>query len=181
MAPTIDLQSFCSHGDDAIRYDTHKPFVFDGWLYATDCRICIRVPTTDPTTDGKYPRADRLFTPFAGTFTPLPEIQACESCRFAPGPHKETCDGCGGDGMCDRCPCEKPHTCGVCQGTGQEETYCDCRVEILPGLDVEGRYYGMLKTLPGAKIGHHGTETDPIRIVFDGGEGLLMPMKLEKK
>ena len=49
----IDLKRFCS---PAMGFYP-EPFAYGGWLYATDGRICVRVPTTEPDTDEGVPTA----------------------------------------------------------------------------------------------------------------------------
>lgn len=58
------LQRYCST-DPAPRYEMRRPFVRDGWIYATDGRVCVRVPTSEPDTacsdDEEFPPCAKLF------------------------------------------------------------------------------------------------------------------------
>ena len=60
-------KKFCGVAGYKNLYDLSKPFVIDGWKYATDGRVCIREPTNAKnTTKGRtLPRIDDIF---AGKF-----------------------------------------------------------------------------------------------------------------
>ena len=49
-----DITAFCAEEDG--RYPMTKPWIQDGWLYATDACIAVRVPSKEPdTAPGPYP------------------------------------------------------------------------------------------------------------------------------
>ena len=82
-----DLWTLCVD-PDAQRYDLSKPFVRDGWRYATNGSICIRIRVEgEPdSTDGKYPKADELFKGFGRCTRKWPkptgvgEVVQCPEC-----------------------------------------------------------------------------------------------------
>ena len=87
----IDLMPFCDTDGQRGDFDLRAPFVRDGHRYATNARICVRVPTTDTElpTDRKVPsRPGDLFREFPAT------------CRFRHLPTPENvsvwCPDCGG-------------------------------------------------------------------------------------
>ena len=62
MPTYIQWKKFCDETGADWRYDLTKPFVIDGWKYATDGRVCIREPTKARNTKGrKLPRIDETF------------------------------------------------------------------------------------------------------------------------
>ncbi len=82
-----DLRIFC--GLDGNRFDLSAPFARDGWLYAGDGSIIVRIPTKYP--DCQLPRIpkcpDELFVGFPRCSRPWPKI---EPVRFVVRP----CNGC---------------------------------------------------------------------------------------
>ena len=71
----VDLNVFCDPSSEpTARYDLSTPWVYDGWRYATDDRICVRelAPGEPSSPDarasgsnvGKRPRAHELFAKF---------------------------------------------------------------------------------------------------------------------
>lgn len=72
-----DLTPFCTTAVDHRSYDLSTPFVRDGWLYATDGSIAVRVPATgQPDSGGKRPRVEKLFkgVDFRRCVVPMPRI-----------------------------------------------------------------------------------------------------------
>ena len=47
------------------------------------------------------------------------------------------------------------------------------------GVAFAPRYVRMLLALPGIKVATKCPETDPMHFIFDGGDGLLMPMRAD--
>jgi len=46
----IDLKPFCARPITYSKYSLEEPFAVDGWEYATDGKICVRIPTRKPST-----------------------------------------------------------------------------------------------------------------------------------
>lgn len=76
----IDLELFCETDQDT-RYAVQSPWNHRGYKYATDGRIIVRQPTTEPdASDGLMrPNVESIFKPFAPT-EPWPEIVPLEEC-----------------------------------------------------------------------------------------------------
>ena len=53
---SIVLDAFCGSQEKLA-----EPFVRDGWRYATDGRVLVRVPSNEPDTEGNPPKANQLF------------------------------------------------------------------------------------------------------------------------
>ncbi len=128
----IDLTPFCD--SNISRFDLSRPFVRDGWLYATDGRILIRIPSSRPDTNDR----------------PLPKTVAnimldfAECIEWHPWPGKayitcytRTCWRCRGlrrvgedVHVCKGCEC------GECSGGkgvgGSECPECDGEGAIMP-------------------------------------------------
>lgn len=66
----FDLSAFCDQpGNPSVvgrhRYSIESPWVCDGWEYATDCRIVVRQPSSQPDTDDRsLPSASTMFNRF---------------------------------------------------------------------------------------------------------------------
>lgn len=62
----MDITKFCAEED--ARYPISKPWVKDGWKYATDARIVVRVPTDEPDSKTQMYQIVSLFAarPVAG-------------------------------------------------------------------------------------------------------------------
>lgn len=86
---TVDLTPFCDSASDpfAMRYELMEPFVRDGWIYATDSAICVRVKSRRKNSSGMLPRnMERIFQyDFA---------QCTDAMPVSVGPHC-TCGRCG--------------------------------------------------------------------------------------
>lgn len=67
-------------------------------------------------------------------------------------------------------------TCGECDGTGIERTKDS---KVVNGARINERYLWMIGELPGAQLGTFEPEA-AVRFRFDGGDGLVMPMRGDK-
>lgn len=65
--------------------------------------------------------------------------------------------------------------CSVCNSTGMELTTAS---KLVNGVRISERYLWIICNLPGAQLGTFGAE-DAVRFQFDGGDGLVMPMRPE--
>jgi hypothetical protein len=161
----IDLEKFCS--TDLTRPYLMKPFTIGEWTYATNGRICVRVPAMAewPSIE-KTIAAPELFAAPVTEFRPLPKIE------FPPPDEDDECESCNGRGCEHDCPdCEC--ICEQCNGTGEVPPYSNVSVEIGNGI-YAGRYIHLLQSLPSVEIGPpHKRERMQFR--FAGGEGCLMP------
>src|SRR5581483_439162 len=152
---TIDLQPFCFAVDDYTRYDLTEPFVFDGWRYATNSRVMVRVPAPgEANTGGRN----------------LPDVTSLvrQMSRCRKKPHKAS------EVICFR----EPHQCPTCGHSEQKPTaYFAGRMYFDP------QWLGPVMALPGlawarvkVKHEHPMCDSDAMCFRFDGGEGMAMPM-----
>lgn len=162
------LGAFC--GEPDARYFMQLPYVQCGWRYATDGRIVVRVPSPGEP-DTPEPAEGRLPPDLLYDFPAQIE-------EMIPWPAPEytigECDACRGTGkeLCRVCDSETRHECSACAGAG--------KVPI--GLNVgywfiAARYDRLIRDLPGVMFCNEGTSSGPLYFRFDGGEGLVMPLR----
>lgn len=175
----IDLSKFCSR--DKKREAIKEPFSKGDWTYATDGYIAIRVPALPYILERKgAPDCERIFTkaeqdgPYVWVAVPEVKVEI------------EQCEYCDGTGIKDLLEC------GECDGDGSYEKPAAIRFAIAGreiGLNVI--YLNLIrKELPNPQIGLTEKAVpnffdypygEPVKISFNGGEGLLMPMLLFRR
>ena len=163
---TIDLQPFCGN-EWEIRDWMRYPWVQDGWMYATNGHLAVRVPSQEPDTEQPGTRirprniADlfrKHVTDGQGEFFP-----------FGLLPPTRPCTVCGGVGFVEEE--DGPEACINCWGDKVDFTYhpvCDSGFSLA--------YLHKLDALPMVRIRTSGPQ-NAAALIFDGGEALLMPMK----
>lgn len=190
------LQKFVARPAEERFYFT-KPYRKDGFLYATDGGILVRVTDDPEVTDvddsGRYPDCEKLlqrhdFDP--GPFVPLAferpaEPPACKPCKGSG--QVAVCPSCDGRGEfehygddydCQHCSgsghvAGRGKTCVDCNGSGN-----DTAIAIDVGTQTfQLRYLLVLETLPGIRIANNADAGEAGRFIFDGGIGLLMPFR----
>jgi len=158
-----DLQRFCS--TDETRPNLLEPWSQGDFSYAADGYTIIRVPRLSNVEENPVaPNAAELFERFTDNmreFFQIPELQPREI---------RTCPVCAGKLIFEGDPCE---TCIDEETPGKIERIV--RVQIREAL-FNRNYLERLKSLPGVLIGPKGPE-DPAWIKFDGGDGLIMPIR----
>lgn len=193
----IDLSMFCHKVHS--RYDLHKPFVRNGWLTATDGRICVRIKTNLPDTkdinvpdiNASFALCTSILSKPIGIVLPGTGVGACDDCE-GNGTGGRICDICGGGGR-HECDCGVEHKCGECEGEGRIEkpdTVCWlCEGEGRGFADVEiagckfaGKYTNMIaRKFPTAKaVMMQAPDEYNATILyfrFEGGEGVLTSLK----
>lgn len=156
------------------RYPIHKPWVANGYKYASNGWICVRQKCDEPATEGTWPDAASLFNRPRATWseTPLtiPDIK----------PKTEECSWCNGKGY-RTCDLDHEHECGNCNDTGMITTW-----EVLdfaPGFALAGKYaaiafhYGFTvypPVSPDKSTPLYGSRPD-------GTEAVFMPLSVEEK
>ena len=123
------LQSFCSTND--MRLPLQKPNLLEGFIYATDGHILIRVPAiqAEGTVENNpdYPNAEKVIQGIIDNCYIEFDFSKKFDCEFEPLYEKvlkkEECEQCDGDGNCTCDECGTQHECGECDGTGEIETY----------------------------------------------------------
>jgi len=164
------LKQFCSH--DPTRYYLMKPFSQDGYTWATNGHIMVRVAQIDGIApfDGKAINVarplkgieDAQFSSRAFTLPPAPEeLDDCIKCA-----------GRGTEHECPDCDC----TCEYCKGTGRVDRESKISTTI-SGQIVQLAYARMVAGLPGVEVSERASEgIAPLFFRFDGGVGALMPL-----
>lgn len=164
----INLQSFCGN-DREIRTHLRAPFELDGYVYATNGHLLVRVPAggypgNEPFQNGLHPKnvidlvADALAA--EGEYIAFPEMQEPAKCS--------RCNGTGIDPDDDE---DGPEDCWDCAGSGYERT-----IKKVGDTTFGAHYVWRLSQLPGATIKPRGMKK-AAAIKFDGGEALLMPCR----
>lgn len=195
VSTVTDLYSFCSKDKPS----TMQPWNDGDYTYASDMRLVIRVPSlAEGQCRPDAPKnAAKLF--LAGNkanwqaLLPLPEPETTP-CKYCNGKGKQfkACPDCGGSGKrhCDSCGNEHAD-CRLCAGTGESSEYKDATclncngAGTLPTLQivcigeqpVNVELLRMIHSLPGLEICNSLSDLEPLHFRFDGGEGLLMPVK----
>lgn len=180
----IDLTPFCDP-DTSSRYALDQPWVVDGWRYATDGKVLVRVPATGEPDTPPHPEGKRrpgkvheIVPPVDGKWLPWPEIASCEKCE---GSLKIECESCCGDGQCENCKCGQCHNCGKCDGIGKVDCdLCDTNSSFKPHFGdaiLALKYAYLISNLPNV-VYLPAKHEAAIRFKFDGGEGAAMSMRL---
>lgn len=162
----LNLSVFCS--TDPVRPYLHKPFSRGEWTYATNGHICVRVPRRLDAPEQDNPNAEKLFDTISAS-----AMRLLRSIAF-PELISRECECCGGRGTvhdCPDCACD----CESCGGDGEVQEKASVGIGI---ADYNAKYVKQLTALPGLVIASDAAPAEPLFFRFDGGEGLLMPMRV---
>jgi hypothetical protein len=191
-----DLIKFCG-GKDQVRLAT--PFSSGEYTYATNGYVLVRVPRLADIPEREdapaIDKVNKLFDHYKGEYSPIPDVGPIKTkpCPECEGTGKfQTCPECDGSGIVefDNDYNEYDFTCETCNGKGRfadgKELDCEkClgtgKIVETESVDAAGRKYDkkyllMLKKLPNCKLAV-GKELDPAHFIFDGGDGIIMPMR----
>lgn len=191
-----ELKSFC----DSDRHAMKQPFSIGNYTYATDGHICIRVKRLNEINENEYaPNPNKILVWDHNKIEKwfdlpkynLDDFSYCSACQ---GTGKATeCEECEGAGEIECESCSHKSDCNSCDGSGGypggdnicyscKGTKKDTKYK---GVEWRGKetliaikYLIMLGDLKECKISDKGVHSDAIRFKFDGGEGLLMPLRL---
>jgi len=153
----IDLTMFVGDGYGRDGVILSEPFVLDGWEYAADGMIIVRIPSTAENTKGSFPIivANLFMAPPIGELRPWPSDIAWKYARF------EVVSDFGDDEII------------AARGLGSRligahriDLFYECLIASLPNV----RWYCDPDAVPRM----------PLRFVFDGGEGVVMGIVKEK-
>lgn len=160
---TIDLTTWC----DTYREYIKAPWSLGDYSYATNGHVLIRVPRRDDAPDCNkelLSKVNHNFDVSPAEWLPIPEVS----------PQKIDCDECNGTGEYICHTCDHNHgDCENCDGTGKVQKRTPVTVGNTLFSDV---YLAMIAALPGAQIGVQDYP-NASRFRFDGGDGLIMPMR----
>ena len=174
---TRDLTSFCSPDKTTTGHCTlTSPWIYNGWQYATDGRICVRQPTLQvaypPTDDDmKRPAAFHLFSDFPKNCSrPWPKHDG--------GTVDVNCPTCNGSGRED-CNCP---TCG----TDHSRPCLDCaygkvpvpKVQTIAGRKIAGTYCLKIQALGDVLYGPDDDWDEPLAFASGDLQGLINGMTL---
>jgi hypothetical protein len=195
----IDLQQWCD--DSVIRYDLSAPFVRAGHVYATDGRVCVRLPSEEDATTGdrRVPAAEQLPAWLLGSgwrdwpaqdWRPDPSAYEC-CCPICKGCGRVgadvgTCKTCEGDGeaVYEGANGAYMATCRACRGLGygggKRCGYCEGdgigegrpKLQKVGGIWLAGWMDRQIRSLPNVR--YVVIDAVCLRFAFDGGEGLAM-------
>lgn len=200
----MDLQQFCSTNEN--HPNIQKPFSRSKWTYATNGHILIRIPRVAGFDEDKGPKeVEALFDEAEARtavmlWQPLPEFELeymdCDWCdckghvkpcpvfddpqaKCSNGENKE-CEKYNEDCTIGCGPSDKgAFVCEVCDGDKRIKLQGKHIVQgALSKVQISAIYLDMIKDLPNVHIAPHDA-TSAIRIKFDGGEGLLMPVRMD--
>jgi hypothetical protein len=163
----IDLQPFCST-DDTRPY-LMKPYSRGEFTYATNNHVLVRVPRRDDAPEhDKAPNVESVFIKFhKGEFVPAPPFDV-------PAFETTECDECAGGTEpahdCPECECE----CETCDGTGSIVEKASLTIR---GSIFDAKYIRLLLALPSLELPTTIDAIDAMPFKFEGGDGLLMPMR----
>lgn len=198
---TTELLGRFVAGRGEIREYMRAPFARGDWIYATNGHIAVRVPKVDgiAAESDKLKKIEGLFEKSKrDNFIDLPELPEAEKCP--------TCNGSGIGYKCPKCEGKgdfdkdgHSYDCKECDGSGQVDDGYDADKEpcIECGGDGEShykavkvgnwhydrRYLAMIEKLPAVKFAQRPegpADFEDVAVayfVFDGGEGVLMPMR----
>lgn len=168
---------FCSR--DETRIALTLPIDDGEWTYCSDGRVAIRVPKFEheQNTHAGQPIAS-LIALFAYDnyveYRPLPIEppekwgKVCDVCEGKGSTNRVQCDSCG-ECVTLRARIECPN----CDGSGRN--YFNVFVPFGNQL-INPKYIRMISTLPNVVMANHPSD-GPLSFKFDGGTGLLMPMR----
>jgi hypothetical protein len=174
MKTDIDLTPFLSK--DESRAAICRPFSIGEWTYATDGRIMVRVSRREdvPEYDSSPKSAPDLFI---GTVRPWRELPDFEAYPLDALEREKDCERCNGDGWVTCASCGNSERCSECDGDGIIDEAPEQKGVMIDGTPLGQLYLTLIKALPNARIGVALHSTHPAHFIFDGGEGILMPLK----
>ncbi|ANN70893.1 hypothetical protein [Bordetella bronchialis] len=203
---TIDIQRFCAQQDDAREW-LHKPWLEDCNTVATNGHIAIvlRTPIVGAVNaepgPGMRGAVQRLIDQTAGhhLHAALNDVRIvkydCPYCQGGGFVSCEKCKPCGGEGefkdadgwhICEECEGDGILTlprqatdpdaqrCYSCCGTGHEWRSST----MVSHVNLANRYLSMLQDLPNCVLALPSDPDQAVRFDFDGGTGVLMPMRV---
>ena len=181
----INLTLFFNAND--VRKMLRAPGIQDGFVYATDGKIGVRIseetehhPKAKPVNN--YPDLDKVMKDHCvcgdDAFSPLPKIDPVDYPSCSVDGNAE-CDVCHGDGEHECSACEDVHDCGACAGLGKmpspfcRECHCNKKKDaVIDGVRIQWKYYLAIASLPSPTIAIESNKKSAT-FRFDGGMGIV--------
>jgi hypothetical protein len=168
----IDLQPFCS--TEAGRAYLTKPWTRDGFTWATNGHILVRIPARRGIKKNPMaPDAKRALECHREA-----EFAALPSVRWPDESPRRKCEICGGNG---KDPEFETEPCFDCEGDGL--AHGPLTSVLIRGVHFQVKYVRLIQSLPRAEFASapnqalaNFRDTQPSPFRFDGGVGALMPM-----
>lgn len=162
----IDLQQFCGNKWEKREW-MRAPFQVGTGVCATNGHMAVRVPRDDaPHVVAKSPKLpNNIERLFAAAFDGLGEFAP-----FPPLPDDVDCPDCKGSGSRDLGD-DGPEGCFFCHGNGFKATSV-----AVGDASFNVHYLHLITALPNATIRTNGSKSAAIQ--FDGGQALLMPVRV---
>lgn len=164
------LRAFCATPSTDSRTVLHNPFTKDGYTWASNGHSMVRFEKIDEIAEGgDSVNVSKVFQDFfceenmRKFKNDVPDIEEEKT-------ECEECEGRGTEHDCPCCTCE----CEACGGTGYVTQKTSICIDVVP---FNARYIKTLSSLPGVMIQDHPSPTRAMSFTFDGGCGLLMPMR----
>lgn len=197
MLTQEQLEKFCAKADHITPSgnDIKRPIRHNGYIFATDARICIRVAdngtiqAAPPSGCMKGYDFSILFTGIENVDLPIPALPDRIQCSHCDGDCLEhDCQACDGEGHIDGEI--SALICTECGGTGRKEPgpdtgacwWCNGRGEqeqnpvMVGGIHFNRVFLALAAELPNARFVRIDGYTTA-RIKFDGGEIAIMPTR----
>lgn len=196
MKPQEILQMFIAGSNESHQF-MQAPILRGDWIYATNGHVAVRVPKQegiDATETDSIPQMPSLFdNGRRESFDELPRLPVAQKCPKCDGRgHAYECPDCDGDGVfyhgqheydCEECNCSgqvmsgeesDKQPCWKCNGLGDA-----AQPVAVAHQYFDRRYLAKIKQLPGVKFSPNpGDAMGSGYFTFDGGEGLIMPMRV---
>jgi hypothetical protein len=201
------LKRFCQKIRGHRAHLSH-PMRHDGYLYASTGWIAIRVeddPSIEALDDKEMNTIYSVFKRGEIEFHPLPTLPDAVKCKHCNGTgiqYLEECPECDGEGEfihgrhsyeCKECDCSgeivsdsastEPTGCWHCSGSGEADYQSGVAPTKVGGVYFQNQLLRMIANLPNSRI-EHAPESDAkslraVHFIFDGGEGAVMPFRME--
>lgn len=197
------LRKFTAHSALEVRLYMHTPWRHQGRIFATNGHVLIAIDDNgrdgvSPHEPGRHPKIELILKHEYpdSAFAPLPDIggitKPCVRCHGAGFHFEIDCDDCDGRGAFDHG--KHTYTCVECNGGGTvgsktERTRCEtcagfgesgwwqeCDKTDIGDARFQTRYLRLFAGLPNVRIATGGPNDKAI-IRFDGGMGVVMPMR----
>lgn len=165
--PRTGLEAFLYRDDPdwpSLRLWMCHPFMVGDKVCATNGHILIEVSSSEIPIGDEPP--DQKHLDKINSWLGIRQAD-CEFVSLPSLPNFKPCELCSGDGRLEG---KKGTTCEGCDGYGESWRHIP-----IGNTHFCIRYVRLLSSLPGIKIAPNGKEAAPF--MFDGGRGLLMPMR----